>query len=400
MPGTNALCLREVQKDLRHSSKALVEAKIIKLGVGNRFNVYHDRIITPGGGTMLFQGMSDHTAESVKSLEGFRIAWWDEAQVASDRSLTLLRPTIRLPGSQIWASWNPRRRTDPIDHFLRTLKPADSIVVEANWRDNPWFTEALEAERKLDFELYPERYGHIWEGEYATAFEGAYFAKALNAAQLSGRIGFVPEDPLMRKMAFWDIGGAGKKADAMAVWIAQFVGLEIRVLHYLETQGQTLSYMVEELRRAGFARIHCVLPHDGVNTNNVTGKRFEEHLRDAEFTTEIVPNQGPGAAMMRVEAARRVFPMVRFNEATTLAGRLALGYYHEKRHPERLVGLGPEHDWSSNAADAFGLMAIRYEDPERLNRPMQIQAIDDQNPRGVFIRGGFNPHNYPDAIEE
>jgi len=106
------------------------------------------------------------------------------------------------------------------------------------------------------------------------------------------------------------------------------------------------------------------LPHDGVNENNVTGKRYRDHLEDAEFTVEVVKNQGRGAAMMRVEAIRRIMPMCWFDEGKTEGGRDALGYYHEKRDPDRNIGLGPEHDWSSHAADAFGLMAIKYEEPK------------------------------------
>ena len=83
-------------------------------------------------------------------LEGFRVAWIEEAQTLSHRSLALLRPTIRVEGSEIWASWNPRRKSDAIDEFFRGEKPEGAIVVEANWRDNPWFTDVLEAERQLD----------------------------------------------------------------------------------------------------------------------------------------------------------------------------------------------------------------------------------------------------------
>ena|ERR1700756_3202431 len=103
----------------------------------------------------------DHTAESMKSLEGFRIAWIDEAQTLSARSLALLRPTIRAEKSEVWASWNPRRKSDAIDDFLRTRKPEGAIVVSANWRDNPWFPSVLEEERQLDLALYPDRYEHI-----------------------------------------------------------------------------------------------------------------------------------------------------------------------------------------------------------------------------------------------
>ncbi len=120
---------------------------------------------------------------------------------------------------------------------------------------------------------------------------------------------------------------------------------------------------MNELRRKGHEQAVCVLPHDGINANNITGKRYSDHLREAEFEVHVVPNMGTGAAMMRVEAVRRVFPMCWFNADTCEAGLDALGFYHEKRDEDRDVGQGPEHDWSSHAADAFGLMAITYEEP-------------------------------------
>ena len=121
-PGTAAVCIREVQRTLTQSSKRLIESKIQQLGVGPLFRVLDDRIETPGDGLIIFQGMQDHTAESIKSLEGFRIAWIEEAQTLSHRSLALLRPTIRVEGSEIWAVWNPRRKSDAIDEFFRQRK--------------------------------------------------------------------------------------------------------------------------------------------------------------------------------------------------------------------------------------------------------------------------------------
>lgn len=364
--GTLGVCIREVQKTLAQSSKRLVESKIAALGVGSEFKVYNDQIRTPGDGIIIFQGMQDHTAESIKSLEGFRIAWVEEAQTLSARSLALLRPTIRTDNSELWASWNPRRKSDAIDDFLRAKKPPGSIVVQANWRDNPWFPSVLEDERKLDLALYPDRYDHIWEGDYAKAFEGAYFAKGLAEARAQGRICKVAADPLLPARLFWDLGGSGAQADAMAIWVVQWVGQEIRILDYIEGVGQVLAYYVNELRSRGYQSAVCHLPHDGVNENNITGKRYEEHLRDAGFDVAVpLKNQGRGAAMMRVEAVRRLFPKFWFNEATTEAGRDAIGYYHERKDETRNVGLGPDHDWSSHAADALGLMAVSYEEPSR-----------------------------------
>jgi phage terminase large subunit len=362
-PGMLAVCIREVQQTLAQSSKRLIEDKIEALGLGASFGIFDDKIKTPGDGLIVFRGMKDYSAESIKSLEGFRRCWIEEAQALSERSLALLRPTIRAPGSEVWACWNPRRKSDAIDVFLRQKKPDNAIVVQANWRDNPWFPAELEEERQTDLKLYPERYEHTWEGGYARAFVGAYFASGLAQAKAKGRIGRVGEDPILPLYAFWDIGGAGATADFNSIWIVQWPGREITVLDYIEGQGQILAYYVAELRKRGYQRAINYLPHDGVATNSVSGKRFVDHLRDAGFEADVIKNQGRGAAGMRIEAVRRILPRCWFNENTTEAGREALGYYHERRDEARNVGLGPEHDWSSHAADAFGLMAITYEEP-------------------------------------
>jgi phage terminase large subunit len=364
--GLRSVCIREVQKDLSKSAKQLIEDKLIRhrLGEADGFKVFRDVIQTPKDGIIIFNGMQDHTAESIKSLENFKRAWVEEAQTLSERSLTLLRPTIRTVGSEIWASWNPRRKTDAIDNFLRALKPKGSIVVQANWRDNPWFPQVLKDERAIDLEKYPERCDHIWEGGYATAFEGAYYAGLLASAKAQGRIGRVTADPLLPIRAFIDIGGSGATADAFTIWIVQWVGQEIRILDYYESVGQVLAFHVNWLRKKGYQDATLYLPHDGVNENNVTGKKYEDHLRDAGFNVEPpVKNQGKGAAAMRIEAVRRLGPKMYWNEDTTEAGRDAIGFYHERKDEARNVGLGPEHDWSSHAADALGLMAICYEQP-------------------------------------
>lgn len=360
---TSAVCIREVQRVLTQSSKKLVDDTIKEFELQGEFEIQADRIKTPGGGLIIFNGMQDHTAESIKSLEGFDIAWVDEAQALSARSLTLLRPTIRRPGSELWFGWNPRRKSDAVDEFFRVKKPDNAVVVMANWRDNPWFPEVLERERLQDLELYPDRYDHIWEGGYAKAFDGAYFSKGLAIAKAQGRISRVGADPLYPILAFWDLGGAGAKADAMAIWIVQFIGREIRVLDYIEGVGQVLGYYVQKLRERGWAKAKCTLPHDGAHTNWATGKRWADHLADAEFDCEVKPNQGAGAASLEIEAVRRILPRCWFNAAPCEPGLDALGYYHERKDENRNVGLGPEHDWSSHASRAFGLMAICYEEP-------------------------------------
>jgi len=161
------VCVREVQKTLDQSVKKLIEIKIEELGVGHLFEVQQNKIIGKTGSLIIFQGMQDHTADSIKSLEGFDAAWIEEAQSLSQRSLDLLRPTIRKPNSQIWASWNPAQNTDPIDTLLRGDKPPpDSAVIEVNYRDNPHFPDVLRREMEYDRSRDPDKFAHVWEGKY------------------------------------------------------------------------------------------------------------------------------------------------------------------------------------------------------------------------------------------
>jgi len=171
--------VREVQKSLRESVKLLIEDKITALKVGPVFKVLHDRIVTPGDGVILFQGMQEHTKESIKSLEGFDVAYIEEAQTMTRGSLEMLRPTIREPGSELWFSWNPRHDSDPVDKLLRgPAPPADSAVIHVGHADNPFFPEVLHEERAHDYENKRDRYAHIWDGDYEPMAIGAIWDRA------------------------------------------------------------------------------------------------------------------------------------------------------------------------------------------------------------------------------
>ena len=373
--GALSVCVREVQKSLAQSSKRLIEQKISDFGLGEAdgFRVLNDRIETPGGGLITFVGMQDHTAESIKSLEGFQRAWVEEAQSLSARSLTLLRPTIRAKHSELWFSWNPNRKTDPVDQLLRGEGiPTGAQVIRANWSDNPWFPGELEQERLDDLRDRPDQYDHIWEGDYAKVTEGAYFATQLTQARAENRVTFVARDPNMAVRTFWDLG----RRDFTAIWVAQWIGQQIKVIDYIEGAGQPPAYYFEELRQRGFKACMVYLPHDGsrVGPENSTGKSYEDQAREAGFDVEVIRNQGPAAAMLRIDAARRLFPRIWFDEAKTKPGLDALGAYHERKDEKRGVGLGPEHDWASHGADAFGLMCVAYEEPIIASKPKPSYA--------------------------
>lgn len=172
--GFRGVCIREVQKSLAESAKRLIEDKIRAMGYGPVFEIKHDRIDTPGGGTIIFQGMNQHNSESIKSLEGFHVAWAEEAATLSETSLRLLRPTMRAPGSELWFSWNPRFAADAVHKFfLGEVPPENAIIRKVNFDENEFFPDTLEQERLQDYKNSPDMYAHVWMGELMPQAMGA-----------------------------------------------------------------------------------------------------------------------------------------------------------------------------------------------------------------------------------
>jgi phage terminase large subunit len=172
---TRAVCLREVQLSLKQSVKLLLEDRIKELGVTRYFDPYDDRIDCEHGGLIIFNGMQNHTADSVRSLQGFNIAWFEEAQNMSAYSLELLRPTLRDAGSELWFSWNPISVKDPIEQLLVHETPHNAILVHANYFDNPFITQELIDEMELDKRRDPDKYAHVWLGKYRQHTRGRVF---------------------------------------------------------------------------------------------------------------------------------------------------------------------------------------------------------------------------------
>jgi phage terminase large subunit len=361
------VCGREFMNSLADSSFAEVKAGIQSdAWLTSQYDVGEKYIRTRDGRIdFAFAGLR-HNLDSLKSKSRIRLLWIDEAEPTSETAWQKIDPTVREEEAEIWVTWNPESEKSPTHKRFRDKPPPFSKITEMNWRDNPWFPSTLHVKRLNDQAARPEQYDHIWEGGFRTAMEGAYFAQLLAVAKEKGRIGAVEADPLLPIRAFHDLGGSSANADAYTIWVVQWVGQEIRVLNYYESVGQVLAHHVGWMRKNGYEDAINYLPHDGSRPDGIVGKRYEDHWREAGFKVEpSIKNQGPGAATIRIEAVRRLGGKFWFNEKTTKAGRDALGHYHEKRDEIRLVGLGPNHDWASHAADSFGLMACCYEEPGR-----------------------------------
>jgi phage terminase large subunit len=361
------LCGRQYMNSLDDSSMEEVKAAIkSESWLAERFDVGERYIRTLDGRiSYTFAGL-DRNIDSVKSKARIRLCWIDEAEPVTDEAWQVLIPTIREEDSELWVTWNPKRKNAPVELRFRYTKDPRTVGAELNWRDNPWFPEKLDRTRAKDKDERPDSYGHIWEGEYLAAVEGSYFVKQLAAVKEQGRICRVAPDELMTIRLFVDIGGTGGKADAFTMWAAQFVGKEIRVLDYYEVVGQPIGAHLTWMRSRGYSpeRAQLWLPHDGSTHDKVFDVSYESAFTKAGYSVTVVPNQGKGAAKMRIEALRRVFPYMWFDTEKTSSGRDALAWYHEKWDAIRDTGLGPEHDWASHGSDAAGLMAICYEEPK------------------------------------
>jgi phage terminase large subunit len=354
------LCVREFQASIKQSMHAEIKAAIeAHPWLEAHYDVGVDYIRGSNGTEFIFRGLR-RNEQSIKSLAKIDLTIVEEAEDIPEGSWLALEATVfRQPKSEIWALWNPKSEGSPVDRRFRVDNPPGLLIAEINWRDNPYFPEGLVAlrdqqEKTLDKAVYD----HVWEGAYLRALKGAYYADLLEVARKENRIGFYNKHAMNRVYAVWDIGSTSTAADATAIWMVQYVGEEIRWLNYYEAVGQPFEAHVNWLRENSYEGATCVLPHDGVKHDNVYSVTPEKFLREAGFATYVVPNQGKGAAVQRIYALRSMFPQCRFNEDTTVAGREALSWYHEKWDEKRNIGLGPDHDWASHCADAAGLVAV------------------------------------------
>lgn len=228
-PGTRAMCVREFQTSLDQSVKRLIEDKIKLYNVEDQFRILDSKIETPGGGVIIFIGLQAHNSDSIKSLEAFDIVWCEEAQSLSERSLELLRPTLRKETSELWFSWNPEDPRDPVDKLLRgPVVPDDAVVIEANYNDNPFFPAVLRKEMEYDLRRDPEKHAHIWRGKYRRQSQARVFKnwKIADTAEEMAALDQPPDDALFYYGADW-----GFSVDPSVLVRLRLVGTTLYISH-------------------------------------------------------------------------------------------------------------------------------------------------------------------------
>jgi phage terminase large subunit len=303
-PGFRLVCVREVQNSIKDSVKQLIEDKIEALGLRGFFTITDQEIRGRNGSLCIFRGLQNHTAASIKSLEGFNVAWVEEAQTISQSSLDLLTPTIREPGSELWFSWNPVSETDPVDRLLRGGDVGNSIVVKANWNDNPWFPEALREDMERDKRRDPEKYLHVWEGAYRALSEARVFRNwrvaimepheraiwycgvdfgfsqdptaALRCCMIGDRTLYVDHEA-------WEIG---VPTEALPAFLHRVPGIHEWPCNADSARPETIDY----LRRNGFPKMRPTRKGKGSVEDGITflqGMDLVVHPRCANLTREL-----------------------------------------------------------------------------------------------------------------
>jgi phage terminase large subunit len=353
---------------IRESVHQLLSDQIGRLGLGDFYQVLQSEIRGPETHRteFVFAGLRKQTVSSLKSYEAIDIFWGEEASTVSRRSLTILLPTIRKPGSEIWWSLNPDLDTDPVYTDFVLYPPPGAKVMKTSFRDNKWLSN--ESKQKIETlrERDPDTYHHVYEGGTRSTVEGAIYKEQLQQAEREGRIRSVPYDQTRAVDTYWDLG----YGDRVSVWAAQRVPFETRVLRYFEGDHQPITYYLKEIQSWGYILGTCYLPWDGATKELGTGKSIEDVMRSNGFKVSIARrlevHQG-------INAVRELFPQLYFDAALCADGLQYLRRY--QWGPATQLGVArrePLHDDASHPADALRTMAVGIKEPA--NKPKQPSA--------------------------
>lgn len=357
------LCTREVQKSIKQSVHQLLKDQIVELGLEGFFEVLENEIRGINGSAFYFSGLSDQTTTSIKSFEGCTIVWCEEAQTISQRSWRILTPTIRADNSEIWATYNPELESDET-HVMAVINPKhDTVSIEMNYTDNPWFPAVLEKERQTaEATMKPDDYRHIWLGQCKPAVEGAIYFDAMSQSIAAGRIRDVPHDGSLKTHIIVDLGWN----DATTIILAQKVASEIRIIHYIEGNQRTLADYSAELKnlRLDDQAMNwgdVWLPHDGFHSRQQTGKDDATVLRGLGW--KVAPKEGLTLTSINagINRAREIFPRVYFHKERAARLIECLKRYRWNVSQKTGEAVSPLHDEFSHGADAFRYMALASE---------------------------------------
>jgi phage terminase large subunit len=353
------LCAREFQTSIKDSVHKLLADQIDSMGLTGFYEITDKSIRGKNGTEFFFVGLRNNVT-NVKSIEGVDKCWVEEAQTVSKTSWNVLIPTIRKEQSEIWVSFNPELETDETYQRFVLSPPENCKVVKINWSDNPWFPETLRLEKDALRDRDVEAYNTVWEGLCRQTVDGAIFARELQMATLEDRITRVAYDATKPVHAVFDLGWS----DATAIWFVQFIGMETRLIRYMEDSQKTISDYLSKMQSYGYVYDTLWLPHDAENkTLAAAGRSIDQIVRAAGYKTKIIPRT---PIVDSINAARTLFRNCWFDRENCYDGLQCLRHYRYEVDPEtKQFSKSPLHDQYSHGADAFRMLGLVVNEPKR-----------------------------------
>ena len=369
------LCAREFMTSMKDSVHKLLCDQIESLGLLGFYEITQNSIRGKNGSEFAFVGLKNNVA-NVKSYEGVSICWVEEAQTVSRLSWNTLIPTIRKEKSEIWISFNPELESDETYQRFVLNPPANSKVVKINWSDNPWFPETLRLEKDALKARDIEAYNTVWEGLCRQTVDGAVFAREVQMAELEDRITKVAYDPSKPVHAVFDLGWS----DATAIWFVQFIGMETRLIRYIEDSQKTITDYLAKMQTFGYVYDTLWLPHDAENkTLAAAGRSIEQIVKASGYKTKIIPRT---PIVDSINAARTLFRNCWFDRENCYDGLQCLRHYRYEVDPDtKAFSKTPVHDQYSHGADAFRMLGLMVNEP-RQRKPVRTQPQGYGQPLG------------------
>jgi phage terminase large subunit len=362
------LCAREYQTSIKDSVHKLLCDQIEALNLHSFYEITQANIKGANGTEFAFAGLKNNIS-NIKSFEGVDVCWVEEAQTVSRLSWNVLIPTIRKEKSEIWVSFNPELETDETYQRFVVKPPDDCIQIKVNWSDNPWFPETLRLEKDSLKQRDEESYNQVWEGLCRQTVDGAIFAREMQQAEKDGRICRVPFDATKPVHAVFDLGWS----DSTAIWFLQFVGMETRLIRYIEDSQKTISYYLATMQTYGYHYDKVWLPHDAENkTLAASGRSIDDIVRAAGYKTEILPRV---PVVDSINAARTIFPNCYFDREHAADGLACLRHYRYEVDPDTgQFSRNPLHDHYSHGADAFRYIGLMIREPHKRKPKLVAEA--------------------------
>jgi len=359
------LCCREFQSSIRESVHKLLSDLILKHNFTG-FEVQEKTIKCQNGSEFFFEGLRHNTGK-IRSLEGIDRVWVEEAANVTRASWEILIPTIRKDGSEIIVSFNPELDTDETYQRFVAHPPGNAVVIKINYQDNPWFPEVLQREMEDLKARDPDAYQHVYLGECRLTLDGAIYARELREATEEGRITSVPYDPTKPVNVYCDLGWA----DLTAIWFAQHIAGEVRLIDYLEDSQRPFNDYLKEMQAKNYVYGTLWLPHDAQAKALGTGRSIEEIARAAGWRVRIVPRLSVADG---INAARTLFPRLWFDRDACADGLQALRHYRYDLDPNGQFSRNPLHDAASHGADALRYVAVGMQEARRASYPTAPKA--------------------------